>query len=110
MDQKFIAGIGNIYSDEILFAAKVCPLRLVKTLTCKEIQSIFQNIKKILKIAIKHQGSSIKHYLDAYGQKGDYVKYHKVYHRDKCPVCGTKINKVKINGRSAHFCPKCQKL
>ena len=110
MDQKFIAGIGNIYSDEILFAAKVGPLRLVKTLTDREVQSIFQNIKKILKTAIKHQGSSVKYYLDAYGQKGDYVKYHKVYHRDKCSVCGTDIKKVKIGGRSAHFCPKCQKL
>ncbi|MBA7599005.1 Formamidopyrimidine-DNA glycosylase [subsurface metagenome] len=110
MDQKFIAGIGNIYSDEILFAAKVGPLRLVKTLTDREVQSIFQNIKKILKTAIKHQGSSVKYYLDAYGQKGDYVKYHKVYHRDKCSVCHTDIKKVKIGGRSAHFCPKCQKL
>jgi len=110
MDQKFIAGIGNIYSDEILFAAKVGPSRLVKTLTGREVQSIFQNIKKILKAAIKRQGSSVKHYLDAYGQKGDYVKYHKVYHRDKCSVCSTDIKRIKIGGRSAHFCPKCQKL
>ncbi len=110
MDQKFIAGIGNIYSDKILFAAKVGPLRLVKTLTGREVQNIFRNIKKILKAAIKHQGSSVEYYLDAYGQKGDYVKYHKVYHRDKCSVCGTKIKRVKVNGRSAHFCPKCQKI
>ena len=110
MDQKFIAGIGNIYSDEILFAAKVYPLRQVKTLKDREIQRIFQNIKKILKEAIRARGTSERSYLDAYGRKGDYVKYHKVYHRDKCFICGTKIKKTKIGGRSAHFCPKCQKL
>ncbi len=110
MDQKFIAGIGNIYSDEILFASKVGPLRLVKTLTAEEIKNIFQNIKKILEAAIRYRGSSVRHYLDACGQKGDYVKYHKVYQREKCFVCGTKIKRIKIGGRSAHFCPKCQKL
>ncbi len=108
MDQKFIAGIGNIYSDEILFAAKVRPLRLVKTLNQKEIQSIFKNIKKILKKAIKYRGSSIEHYFDANGEKGGFVKYHMVYQKEKCAVCRSKIEKIKINGRSAHFCPKCQ--
>jgi formamidopyrimidine-DNA glycosylase len=112
MDQKFIAGIGNIYSDEILFAAKVAPLRLVKTLTTQEIQSIFQNIKKILRAAIKHHGSSVEYYLDAFGRKGNYVKEHKVYRREgeKCSRCGTIIERIKIGGRSAHFCPKCQPI
>lgn len=109
MDQKFIAGIGNIYSDEILFASKVRPARLVKTLAEKEIQKIFQNIKKILKVAIKHHGSSVKYYLDACGQRGNYVRYHKVYQQKKCFLCGEQIKKIKIGGRSAHFCPKCQK-
>ena len=112
MDQKFIAGIGNIYSDEILFAAKVGPLRLVKTLTDKEIQQIFQNIKKILKKAIKHQGTSEQYYLDACGQEGNYASHLKVYQREgeKCLCCGTKIKRVKIGGRNAHFCPRCQKI
>ncbi len=110
MDQKFIAGVGNIYSDEILFAAKVAPPRLIKTLTEKEIREIFQNIKKILNTAIKHKGSSVEYYLDACGRQGDYVKYHKVYHREKCSLCGTKIKKIKIGGRNAHYCPNCQKL
>ncbi len=109
MDQKFIAGIGNIYSDEILFVSKVRPTRLVKSLRNAEINKIFQNIKKILKAAIKAKGSSVEHYLDACGQKGNYVKYHKVYHRKKCSSCGGQIKKIKISGRSAHFCPKCQK-
>lgn len=109
IDQKVIAGIGNIYSDEILFAAKVRPLRRSKTLTNKEIKNIFQNTKEILKKAIQYQGSSVEYYLDACGEKGNYVKYHKVYHKNKCSFCGAKIKRVKINGRSAHYCPVCQK-
>lgn len=111
MDQKFIAGIGNIYSDEILFASKVHPLRRVQTLTEKEIKKIHQNIKKILNEAIKHRGSSVEYYLDACGKKGDYTQYHKVYQREgeKCSRCGGIIKRIKIGGRSAHFCPKCQK-
>jgi len=110
MDQNFIAGIGNIYSDEILFEAGINPLRRVEGLKFDEIERIFKAIKKILKRAIRYRGSSVEYYLDAYGQKGNYVKYHKVYHQKKCFRCGTKIEKIKLGGRSAHFCPKCQKL
>ncbi len=112
MDQKFIAGIGNIYSDEILYAAKIHPLRCVKTLSSKEIKQIFHNIGKILNAAIKHQGSSVKYYIDACGKKGNFVKYHQVYQREgqKCRRCATLIKKTKIGGRSARFCPNCQRL
>ncbi|MDP2864221.1 MAG: DNA-formamidopyrimidine glycosylase [bacterium] len=111
MNQQFIAGLGNIYSDEILFEAGVRPTRIVKTLSSQEIKKIFQNIEKILETAIGHQGSSVEYYVDVYGQKGGYVKYHKVYRREgkKCFCCGTEIKRIKISGRSAHFCPKCQK-
>ncbi len=111
MDQKFIAGIGNIYSDEILFASGVRPTRQAKTLTGEEIKRIFQKIKKILKEAIKYQGSSIQYYVDTEGQRGKYVKYHQVYRRQgkPCKKCGTIIKRVKINGRSSHFCLHCQK-
>ncbi len=109
MDQKIIAGIGNIYSDEILFASKVRPTRLAKMLNKAETKKIFQNIKKILKKAIKAKGSSVEDYVDACGKKGNYVKYHKAYHKKKCSSCGGQITKMKINGRSAHFCLKCQK-
>lgn len=111
MDQHFIAGIGNIYSDEILFASGVRPQRRVKTLTKEEIKRIFQKIKKILKEAVKYQGSSIQYYVDARGQKGKYVKHHQVYGRQgkPCKKCGAIIKRIKINSRSAHFCPTCQK-
>jgi len=110
MDQKFIAGIGNIYSDEILYAAKIHPLRHVKTLGNKEIEQIFQNIRKILHLAIKHQGSSVEYYVDVCGKKGNFVKYHQVYQKEgqKCSRCGKIIKRIKLAGRSAHYCPKCQ--
>ena len=111
MDQKFIAGIGNIYSDEILFAAKVQPMRRVKTLAPEEIRAIWLNIGKILKSAIKNRGTSENTYLDAMGKKGDYLKYLKVYRKEgqKCPRCGGTIKRIKIGSRSAHYCPKCQR-
>ncbi len=112
MNQKFIAGIGNIYSDEILFASRIHPELRAGKLSDEEIKELHQNMKKILQEAIKHQGSSVEYYLDVCGQKGDYVKYHKVYQREgkKCLRCGTKIKRIKVGGRSAHYCPKCQKL
>lgn len=111
MDQKAIAGIGNIYSDEILFAARVHPLRRVKTLRNKEIGSIWVNIGKILKDAVKHRGTSERSYVDAYGKKGDYLSRLKVYQREgkKCFRCGGVIQRIKMGSRSAHFCPKCQR-
>ena len=109
MDQKAIAGIGNIYSDEILFRAKIKPLRLARSLNNKELETLFKNIKKVLNLAIKKRGSSVEHYFDALGKKGEYVKYHKVYRQKKCKNCKSEIKRIKIGGRSAHFCPICQK-
>jgi len=112
MDQRFVAGIGNIYSDEILYAAKIHPQRQVSTLQSREVELIFKNIKKILRSAISHKGSSFRNYRDAFGKEGDYVRYHKVYQKEgqKCGRCGTTIKRVKMGGRSAHFCPNCQKI
>jgi len=112
MDQKFIAGIGNIYSDEILFGARVHPLRQVKTLKDKEIQQIHQNIKKILQKAIQYRGTTEQYYRDACGKEGDYYNHLKVYQKEgeKCSRCGTIIKRAKIGGRSSHFCPKCQPI
>jgi len=110
MDQKFIAGIGNIYSDEILFAASVQPLRRAKSLTPKEIKAIWLNIGKILKKAIENRGTSERDYIDAMGKKGDYLKYLKVYRKEgqKCPRCSGAVKRIKMGSRSAHYCPKCQ--
>lgn len=111
MNQKFIAGIGNIYSDEILFAAKINPSRKAETLSDKEIRRISQNIKRVLEEAVRRRGTTVKDYLDAYGRQGGYAARLKVYgrEREKCARCKTFIQKIKLAGRSAHFCPKCQK-
>jgi formamidopyrimidine-DNA glycosylase len=111
MDPQNIAGIGNIYSDEILFYAQVHPLRRAGDLKAAEIKKIFDGIRKILPEALKLRGSSDSDYLDASGKEGDYVPRLKVYGREgeKCKKCSGIIRRLKINGRSAHFCAKCQK-
>ena len=111
MDQAIIAGIGNIYSDEICFYAKVLPIKRVKDLSEEQIKNLFDGIKKILPLAIKLRGSSIDTYVDASGQKGSFVKEMKVYDREgeDCMRCSGKVKRVKIGGRSSYFCPSCQK-
>jgi len=111
MDQKVIAGIGNIYSDEILWAARVHPFRGVSGLNEGELKRIYQALKKILKKAIELRGESISDYRDPSGRKGKFDKMRKVYRREgeNCSRCGTIIQRKKIAGRSAHFCPICQK-
>ncbi|MEK7482647.1 MAG: DNA-formamidopyrimidine glycosylase family protein [Patescibacteria group bacterium] len=108
MDQKQLAGIGNIYSDEILFSAKVRPDRLAGTINSQETSKILASVKAILKKAIERRGSSIEYYLDALGQKGDFVSLHRIYHKKQCGKCGGRVERLKINGRTAHYCPKCQ--
>ncbi len=111
MDQTFVVGIGNIYASEILFLAKVLPMRKVKTLKEKEIKRIYSAIKKILTLAIKRKGSSANDYLDARGEEGTFLSIAKVYQKEgqSCPVCGGKIKRTKMNTRSTFYCPKCQK-
>jgi len=111
MDQKVIAGIGNIYSDEILWEAKINPLRQTTVLTDKELKRVYLAIKRVLRKAIKLKGTSISDFRTISGEKGYYEKERKVYRREneKCKRCGSKIRRIKMGGRSAHFCPTCQK-
>lgn len=110
MDQEIIAGIGNIYSDEICFYAKVLPTKQVKDLSEKQIKNLYKGIRTILPLAIKLRGSSIDTYVDASGKKGSFAKVMKVYGREgeKCFGCPGKVKRIKLGGRSAHFCPSCQ--
>jgi formamidopyrimidine-DNA glycosylase len=112
MDQEVIAGIGNIYSDEILWQAKVHPFKDVSKLKEEELKEIYSAMKEILKKAIAAKGESISDFRRISGEKGGFDPLRKVYRREgkKCPRCGTIIKRIKIGGRSAHFCPKCQKL
>ena len=111
MDQKVIAGIGNIDSDEILWEAKISPFRIVSELSGKELKDIYQALKKILRKAIKAKGASIIDFRRILGEKGGFDRLRKVYQKEgeKCDRCGAIIKKAKIGGRSAHYCPKRQK-
>jgi len=111
MNQEVIAGIGNIYSDEILWEAKVNPFYQTNALADKELKRTYQAMKKILRRAIKLKGTSISDFRTISGEKGYYGKEKKVYRREgeECRRCCSKIKRVKIGGRSAHFCPICQK-
>ena len=111
MDPKNVAGIGNIYSDEILYYAKVKPTRRVKNLNSREKMLIYKGIKKILQDAVEHYGSSVGDFVRPSGDWGSYGLLHKVYGRsgEKCEVCGSIIKSLKFNGRTGSFCPKCQR-
>ena len=112
MDPYKIAGIGNIYSDDILFKAKIHPLRIANTLSKKEIKVIYNAMKNILALAIRLGGTSISDYRNIEGKRGHYGDRRLVYKRDgkECFVCKSHIQRIKVGGRSARFCPSCQLL
>ena len=110
LDQTVIAGIGNIYADESLFAAKIHPLTLVKDVPMAKLKKLFQELQAVLRLSIEKGGSSDRNYVDAKGQKGSYLTFAKVFRRDgqPCLVCGTIIEKSRVVGRGTHTCPTCQ--
>lgn len=111
LNQKYIAGIGNIYADEILFDARILPTRSADNLSPKEIEAVYKSIKKILKKAVANRGTTFSDYVDSGGEKGNFQKHLKVYGRSgmSCYDCDEKINKIVVAGRGTHFCPNCQK-
>lgn len=111
MDSSFVAGIGNIYSDEILFHAGVRPIRKISSLTKKDITNIFKWIKPVLIKGIKAKGSSVGDFVRTDGSWGQMGKFHYVYGRkgEKCKKCGSVIESVKLGGRTGSYCPNCQK-
>ena len=112
MDQKFLAGIGNIYADEILFAAGLRHDRSSETLTTQEVRRLYRAMVETLQDAIKHRGSSLadEQYRDFFGEVGDFQSQHAVYDREgkPCPRCRTPIVRQKWQNRSTFFCPHCQ--
>lgn len=112
LDQTIIAGLGNIYADETLFASKIHPSTKAGIITKDEAATLIAKAKKVMDAAINSGGSTLKDYKKADGTKGDYLdKFAQVFNKtgEKCPVCGTKIEKTKVAGRGTHFCPHCQK-
>lgn len=112
MDQKFVAGIGNIYSDEILWNAGLRYDRGSETVSTQEVRRLYRAIGEVLQEAIKLRGSSLadEQYRDLYGNVGNYAAEHKVYAREgePCRRCRHIIERVKWQGRSAFYCPGCQ--
>jgi formamidopyrimidine-DNA glycosylase len=111
-DQKFVAGIGNIYSDEILFTAGLRYDRGSDSLSTQEVRRLYRAVGEVLHDAIKHRGSSLsdQQYRDLHGEIGQYQLEHKVYAREgeACKRCRSPIQRVKWQQRSTFFCAQCQ--
>ncbi len=111
MDQRAVAGLGNIYSEEALFAAGIHPRRPAKGLADGERRRLHKAIGEVLQEAMGHRGSSFRDYVDGEGREGQHQWHVKVYRRtgEPCYRCGTAIERIKVGGRSTHFCPRCQR-
>jgi formamidopyrimidine-DNA glycosylase len=111
MNQSFLAGMGNIYTDESLFRSGIHPLAMAAKLTAARVARLHQNIRELLTEAIEHRGSTISDYRDADGASGGFQLLHQVYGREgePCTVCGTPIKKTLVAQRGTHYCPKCQR-
>jgi len=110
-DQTLIAGIGNMYADEALFAAGIHPLRAGSSLTENEIKRLHRAIQQVLEAGIYHKGASIVNYYRPDGSEGTAHNEFKVAHQrgKPCPVCGGPVERILVRGRGTYFCPKCQK-
>lgn len=110
LDQRVVAGVGNIYADESLFEARLHPARPGKELIPSEADRLRRAIARVLRCAIEKRGSSIRDYVDGSGSKGGYQNEFRVYQQvgRPCPRCGTLIVGTRLAGRSTHYCPRCQ--
>jgi formamidopyrimidine-DNA glycosylase len=111
LNQSFLGGLGNIYIDEILFAARIHPRASVARMSKKRAETLHANLAEILHLAIEHRGSSISDYVDGAGERGAFQQLHRVYGRagEPCPNCGTLIRRIVIAQRGTHYCPRCQR-
>lgn len=110
LDQKVLGGMGNIYTDEALWRARIHPKRLGANLSGAEIQRLYRAIRQVLAAAIESRGSSISDFVDSYGLPGNFQTRHRVYDREglKCFRCRTRIKRATVAGRSSYICPRCQ--
>ena len=111
LNQSFIAGVGNIYADESLFAAGVHPRARASRLSKKRAEDLHRTMVAVLQLAIEHRGSSISNYVDARGERGSFQGQHHVYGRtgQPCTRCGQVIRRIVLGQRSTHYCPRCQR-
>ena len=111
LNQNQIAGIGNIYADEALFAAHIRPERPAGSLCAAEIKRLRLAIVTILQASIDHRGTTFRDFRDGYNKAGEFQQWLQVYGKTDCPcnICGSKLKKKVIGGRSSHYCEHCQK-
>ena len=112
LDQTVLAGVGNIYADESLFAARIHPLTKAGLVSTIKLKRLYKSIREVMSLSISLGGSSDRNYVDAKGNKGSYLKFAKVFRKEgsPCPECGGVIKKIRAAGRGTHICPRCQKL
>lgn len=111
LDQKVIAGLGNIYADECLALARILPTRIANTLTEEEIARLCEAINAVIAQGIRNRGTTFRDYKDGEGNKGDNQNHLLVYSRNghPCKTCGTTLVQIKVGGRGSVYCPNCQK-
>lgn len=112
LDQSLVAGLGNIYADEVLFRAQVHPAQVSHSLSANQIIALRQATIEVLQLGIEKGGSTIRTYKNALGMDGSMQDYLQVYGKtgQACPCCQEKIVKIQLGGRGTHFCPRCQVL
>jgi formamidopyrimidine-DNA glycosylase len=112
LDQAFVAGVGNLYADEALWAARVHPLRTADSLSRAEVRRLGGAVREVLTLAIERRGTSFSNYRDADDEPGENQGFLNAYGREAqpCPRCGRPIQRIVIGARSSYFCPRCQKL
>lgn len=113
LDQTFVAGLGNIYADEALYAARIDPRRLANTLNAGEVERLLTAVERVLRSAVGYRGTTLgdEQFRDVEGQAGENQRHLSVFRRtgQACPNCGGSIERIRLGGRSTHFCPNCQR-
>ena len=109
LDQSIITGLGNIYADEVCFMSRLNPKKKASTLTCDELQKVIDSSKTVLEKAISLGGTTIKSFVSSHAASGLFQNELLVHTKEICPVCGCKIEKIRVGGRGTYYCPNCQK-
>lgn len=112
LNQSFLSGVGNIYADEALFAARIHPRASAARISKTRAERLYREILEVLRSAIEHRGSTISNHVDAYGERGAFQQLHAVYGRagEPCSRCGAAIRRIVLGQRGTHYCPRCQRV
>src|SRR3990167_2870802 len=112
LDQKVLAGVGNIYADESLWLAKIHPAAPVGSISKAKLVALYNGVRDVLSLSIESGGSSDRNYVNTKGERGSYLEFARVFRRagQPCPRCGTEIIKIRVAGRGTHICPREQRF